>query len=101
MEYRKRPVVIEAVKFLGFSGKEDNFSGRPEWLLKAIYDDKGIEFFDVPDKLTIHTLKGPIYATIGDYIIKGVQGEIYPCKPDIFEATYESCEECVNPEVSD
>ncbi|MDT2663020.1 hypothetical protein P7E02_24375 [Enterococcus hulanensis] len=74
-------------------GKERNFNERPEWLKKALYEDKTIEFFDVPEKLTIHTLEGSIYADIGDYIIRGVQGELYPCKPDIFEATYEAVED--------
>lgn len=59
---------------------------------RAIYVDKKIEFFDVPEKLTIHTIEGPIYAIPGDYIIKGVNGELYPCKPDIFEKTYEIIE---------
>ncbi|MHC5248805.1 hypothetical protein [Enterococcus sp. LJL90] len=89
MKYRKKPVVIEAVKFMGFNGKKKNFNDRPDWLKKAIYDDKSIEFFDIPGKLTINTLEGPIYAVPGDFIIRGVQGEIYPCKPDIFAATYE------------
>lgn len=93
MKYKKKPVTIEAVKFLGFYGKERNFSERPKWLEVALYVDKTIEFFDVPEKLTIHTLEGPIYASVDDYIIKGVDGELYPCKPDIFEKTYEIVED--------
>ncbi|WP_019299054.1 hypothetical protein [Lactococcus garvieae] len=90
MKYKKKPVVIEAVEFIGFEG--DNFSERPEWLIKAIYEDKVVKFFDKKDTLTIETLEGPIYASIGDYIIRGVQGEIYPCKPEIFKETYEVVE---------
>lgn len=90
MKYKKKPVVIEAVKFIGFG--DDSFSERPEWLIKAIYKDEAVKFFDKKDTLTIETLEGPIYASIGDYIIRGVQGEIYPCKPDIFEETYEVAE---------
>lgn len=92
MKYKKKPVVIEAVKFLGFYGKECNFCNfdeRPQWLVDAIHKDKLIDFFDSPEKLTIHTLEGHIYASPGDYIIRGVQGEFYPCKPDIFDETYE------------
>ncbi|EHB5084677.1 hypothetical protein K6Y43_000991 [Enterococcus faecalis] len=92
MKARKKPVVIETVIFLGFYGKDRNFSERPKWLERAIYVDKKIEFFDVPEKLTIHTIEGPIYASPGDYIIKGVNGELYPCKPDIFEKSYEIIE---------
>ena len=88
MKFIKKPVVIEAVQFLGFESN-DNFSERPDWLKKAIYKDETVKLFGEPNKLTIETLEGPIYADIGDYVIKGVQGEIYPCKPDIFEQTYE------------
>ena len=91
MKYRKKPVVIEAVEFRGF--EEDNFSERPEWLIKAIYEDEVVKFFDKKDTLTIETLEGQIYASPGDYIIKGVNGEFYPCKPDIFEQTYELVEQ--------
>lgn len=89
MKYKKKPVIIEAVEFKGFL-EDANFSERPDWLLKAIYDDNIVEFFDKPGLLTINTLEGPIYASPGDFIIKGIQGEIYPCKPDIFKQTYES-----------
>lgn len=46
---------------------------------------------DEPDKycLAIRTLEGVMYAGVGDYIIKGIKGEFYPCKPDVFDATYE------------
>ncbi|MDR2278902.1 MAG: hypothetical protein LBE23_13680 [Vagococcus sp.] len=94
MKYRKKPVVIEAVQFLGFESN-DNFSERPErperpeWLVKAIYKDETVKLFGEPNKLTIETLEGTIFADVGDYIIRGIQGEIYPCKPDIFEETYE------------
>lgn len=89
MKYKKKPVIIEAVEFKGFL-EDDDFSERPDWLLKAIYDDNIVKFFDKPGLLTINTLEGPIYASPGDFIIKGIQGEIYPCKPDIFKQTYES-----------
>lgn len=85
-KYRKKPVVIEAVQipdsedmvkwgelavFLGAGGP---------WIVN---DQKGID---------IKTLEGTMTGNIGDFIIKGVNGEYYPCKPDIFEKTYEPVE---------
>lgn len=76
--YRKKPVVIEAVLW---DGKNDTASFIQEWSGNKVECGNGL--------LDIHTLEGTMRATEGDYIIKGVQGEFYPCKPDIFEATYE------------
>lgn len=77
MKYRKKPVIIEAIKYTGENGAElnDFVTQNHHWA-----DD---------DSLIIHTLEGNHKALIGDYIIKGVQGEFYPCKPDIFEQTYD------------
>ena len=76
-QYRKKPVVIEAIQFLG-------------------NDRECIQFcpiaIDPPENkpsLIIPTLEGDMRVEMGDYIIKGVKGEFYPCKPDIFAATYE------------
>lgn len=78
MKYRKKPVVVEAVQWTGNNFIEiDNFITQEHYT----YPSGGI--------LRLHTLEGVMIATKGDYIIKGVQGEFYPCKPDIFEATYE------------
>lgn len=87
--YRKKQVVIEAVQFNGFGNDNGQviLSERPEWLVNEF--GKKIIFFDKPNTLTIKTLEGEHIASIGDYIIKGVKGEMYPCKPDIFEATYD------------
>lgn len=74
--YRKKPVVIEAWQ----NSDENEF---PKWVAGA---DVGREAGGV---ILINTLKGVMKAMPGDYIIKGIQGEVYPCKPDIFEATYE------------
>lgn len=77
-KYRKRPVVIEAVKWTGSNVTEIcKFTGLD------------VSHLIVGGQLYIKTLEGVNHATIGDYIIKGVQGEFYPCKPDIFEETYE------------
>lgn len=93
MKARKRPVVVEAVKFEGFRSVTGQaiFSERPEWLTNEI--GNRIIFFDKPNTLTIATLEGKMTADAGDYILQGVQGELYPCKPDIFLETYEIIEE--------
>lgn len=79
-QYRKKPVVIEAVQWVGSNWDE-------------IYQfTKGALAYEYPaseQKLSIGTLEGRIIASKDDWIIKGVNDEIYPCKPDIFEATYE------------
>lgn len=89
--YRKKPVEIEAVQFTGFDYKgQVSLSGRTEWLTSKF--GKEVLFFGELDKLTIKTLEGDHTASVGDFIIQGVNGEIYPCKPDIFEKTYERVE---------
>ena len=96
MEYRKKPVVVEVIRFdktlWGREISEGKLSETFPMVLLSVFNGC---------KPVIETLEGDMVVSDGDYIIQGVQGEIYPCKPDIFEATYESCEECVNPEVSD
>lgn len=82
MKYRKKPVVIEAVQWNGENVKECMEFCPP--LLEETYRANG--------KLTIPTLEGKMLADTGDFIIKGVKGEFYPCKPDIFAATYDPAE---------
>jgi hypothetical protein len=82
MKYRKKPVVIEAVQWDG-----------TDISLDAIADlayDGNRRVQQVGDKLEIPTLEGVMTASVNDWIIKGVSGEVYPCKPDIFKMTYES-----------
>lgn len=80
-KYKKKPVVIDAVQWLGHNFIEiDNFITVPH----ETFPSNGI--------VKIPTLEGVMEATKGDYIIKGVQGEFYPCKPDIFDKTYEVVE---------
>ena len=106
MKYRKKPVVIEAVKvtaadFNGSSFDGSPFSESPEWLLEAIKHNKITIHPSDRDyaEFKIQTLedgsKGEAthIASAGDYIIRGVKGELYPCKPDIFEMTYEPVED--------
>jgi hypothetical protein len=81
-KYRKRPVVVEAMQFTGDNWDEvADFLGETP---RVWGDEECAENF-----LTIVTLEGNHRVSVGDYIIKGVQGEFYPCKPDIFETTYE------------
>jgi hypothetical protein len=77
--YRKKPIVIEAVQWTG-----DILDFQP------IHDMAGDHPVGVNGKnLIVFTLEGQMLAQPGDWIIKGVKGELYPCKPDIFDATYE------------
>lgn len=83
-QYRKKPVVVEAYQF-------DNriTNPRPYWLTKAVEDGKVWYQGGKQPYLTIDTLEGEMRAIEGDWIIKGIAGELYPCRPDIFAATYE------------
>lgn len=88
-QFRKKPVVIEAVQF-----KNGGLTEPTDWLKEglakarhlagAVWVEDGLLF--------IHTLEGLHRADDGDWIIRGVKGELYPCKPDIFAATYEAAE---------
>jgi hypothetical protein len=81
-QYRKKPVVIEAIQLEDLEVYTLMSIQHLVGLGKDIFEVKG-------DGLIIKTLEGDMRASIGDWIIKGVQGEFYPCKPDIFEKTYE------------
>lgn len=85
--YRKRPVVIEA-----WQVELDRRTRFPDWLSEAVL--KGQAFMQGGESpyLTIRTLEGDMRANPGDWIIRGVKGELYPRKPDIFAATYEATE---------
>lgn len=92
MKYRKKPLIIDAIKWTGgnmveiadfakgFAKFDEIRQGDAENKIPAQYD------------LSIQTLEGTMQASLGDYIIKGVNGEFYPCKPDIFEKTYEKAD---------
>ena len=77
-KYRKKPVVIEAIQYTG-----DNKRDVIEFTSQRACTNTGYSY------LTIFTLEGEMHANINDWVIKGVNGEFYPCKPDIFEKTYE------------
>lgn len=90
MKYRKKPVEIEAIKWNGSNVEEvinfcnDKVIVYHEQLLNGVKCDSY--------SVSILTLEGVMGVDVGDYIIKGIKGECYPCKPDIFEMTYEKCE---------
>jgi len=98
MKYRKKPIIIEAFQMTK-ERRWDN-SEWPEWLHAAWNREPGENALwpdpDTPSILACGTLEGVHIITPGDYIIQGIKGEIYPCKPDIFEATYEAakCPHC-------
>ena len=83
MKFRKKPVVIEAISYNGTNFRE---------IQQMINHNDESPFFMEDGNLKIWTSEGVMTANIGDWIIKGVKGEFYPCKPDIFEATYEKVE---------
>ena len=97
-KFRKKPVVIEAVQ-LGLAEWADRAlpirDKLPQWLLDAWDEGKITPFFGDEDYwyLDIDTLEGTMRAGPDDWIIRGIQGELYPCKPDIFRATYEAVPE--------
>jgi hypothetical protein len=87
MKYRKKPVIIEAFKTSSTGiGMFDEFS---IWAEKVGFYD----FTYKNESIIIHTLEGDMTVSPGDFIIRGVHGEFYPCKPDIFIETYELAEE--------
>lgn len=79
MKFRKKPVVIDAVQWDGGNTAD----------VSALGSARVFEHDFSTEELEIITLEGKMIARKGDWIIKGIKGELYPCKPDIFEATYE------------
>ena len=90
MRYCKKPIMIEAFRWTGGPDQGE----EPAWICEAIasgdvFFRRGVSGI----QMSIVTLEGTMIANLGDYIIKGIKNEIYPCKADIFEATYEKVEE--------
>lgn len=91
MKFRKKPVVIEAARWPGREGTEfDDFLTTEDHRAVSI-DYAAVEDFEAAP-LLVETLEGVMKADPDDWIIRGVRGELYPCKPDIFAATYEPVE---------
>ena len=93
-EFRKKPVVIEAVHYTG-KGNIESRGGVYDWVWNA-FEDGTLHATNGADPLIVETVEGPLTVSPGDWIIRGVQGELYPCKPDIFEATYDPTESTTN-----
>ncbi len=83
MKYRKRPVVIEAVQWLN---RKIVCPPGPLWFAEA--EERGVISL-AGTSLAIRTLEGEMTAGVGDWVIRGVKGELYPCRDDIFRMTYE------------
>lgn len=92
MKYRKKPVTIEAIKWNGLNVSDvDTFcGGKARIEINDAAWRAGVS--GVHSDVFIDTPEGTHHASVGDYIIKGVHGEFYPCKPDIFAETYEQVE---------
>ena len=90
MKFRKRPVVIEARLW---DGDWESIPGLQAWAHAGMPPEANSIIRHDGWHLTIRTLEGVMRADAGDWIIRGVKGEFYPCKPDIFAATYEPADE--------
>jgi hypothetical protein len=92
--FRKKPVVIEADHYDGSleiaQSLSEKYLGRVGLELDKTSTPKELVF---SGRLQVSTLEGTVFASPGDWIIQGVNGEVYPCKPDVFEKTYEAVTE--------
>jgi hypothetical protein len=95
-KYRKKPIVVEAVQFHPDTPRPAGVCDCLE--PKPVPGELGAEFRRGPH---IHTLEGPMLVSPGDWIITGVKGERYPCKPDIFAASYEPVDDAPPPEAGE
>ena len=92
MKYVKKPVTVEAIQWTGENQRDmydflTNYEKVDDYMTSS-GENFYIDHYKVKGGLIIKTLEGEHIANIGDYIIKGIKGEFYPCKPDIFEETY-------------
>lgn len=103
-KYRKKPVVIEAMRFYGTTAEahavymwvEDNTQGSFDLLSVldgALWPESGVSIDPRDGRMVIATLDGVHWVDVGDFVIRGVKGEFYSCKPDIFELTYDPCKD--------
>jgi hypothetical protein len=94
MKFRKKPVIIEAVQWNNLNRDEINSFVGKDLKLELESETAYLAGVACPAfSLTIPTLEGDMKALPGDWIIKGIKGEFYPCKPDIFQQSYEKIEE--------
>ena len=89
--YQKRPIIIDAFQLTKESFQ--NLGPFPDWARPQMQSIFGKASEGLKNVIYVDTLEGRMFANEGDYIIRGVKGEVYPCKPDIFEASYDLVEE--------
>ena len=92
-KFRKKPVIIDAMlveDIIKMMNDENRFDDLPKWIIENFLSTNILNIQD--DSITIRTLEGDMRADKTDYLIRDVQGELYPCKPDIFKQTYEPVE---------
>ena len=90
MKYMKKLIIVDAVQWTGDNVEE----------IKTFLDENGGAYTITDNGFVINTLEGNMLASLGDYIIKGVHGELYPCKPDIFKETYDQVNVRINGKVN-
>jgi len=92
--FRKKPVVVDAIRVKDiFHMAAHDWDGLPDWASKTHGITKGWTIQFAPPRIYINTLNGKVVADIDEWLVRGVTGELYPCKPDIFEQTYEAVED--------
>lgn len=89
MKYRKRPVIVEAIQF----NDQSSINRMCNVWQKEFMNVADFDVDEEKENFFIETLEDVFVVSLNDYVIKGVKGEFYPCKPDIFEMTYEKVEE--------
>lgn len=89
-KYRKKPIVIEAIQVT--KEMRNDLGPFPDWALPHLKGGR-TDKIENSEWIVVETLEGDMRVSDGDYLIQGVNGEVYPCKPDIFEKTYEEVEE--------
>ena len=87
-KFKEKPVIIEAFQYDGDMVDQWGEPYVPKLAIRALEDD-GTMYYKGQGELYIKSIEGDTHVSIGDYIIRGIQGELYSCKPDIFKKTYE------------
>lgn len=84
MRYRKKPIEIEAIQMPSQVG---DLTNAPQWLTSAL--STGVVYYTSRAQFAVRTAEGIMEGHVGDWVIQGIEGELYPCKRTVFEATYE------------
>lgn len=92
MKFRKKPIIIEAMQWDGTMEGYDDLQAWARSHDLVFVQHSPPKSFDTLFSVRIKTLEGILYISANDWVIRGVKGELYPCKPDIFEKSYDACE---------